>query len=49
MRCSVGMVAAGAAVLAGILPTGLSGGGEGRVKIAFGRAGWVKPAPAPTL
>ncbi|PWY44603.1 hypothetical protein CIK02_03845 [Pseudomonas putida] len=36
MRCSVGNTAAGAVVDGGILPSGLSGAGEGRVKIAFG-------------
>ncbi|AUZ61326.1 hypothetical protein PRJ_4766 [Pseudomonas sp. XWY-1] len=36
MRCSVGSTAAGAVVDGGILPSGLSGAGEGRVKIAFG-------------
>ncbi|PTC01402.1 hypothetical protein C9975_02360 [Thalassospira xiamenensis] len=36
MCCSVGGAAVGAEVDGSILPSGLSGTGEGRVKIAFG-------------
>jgi hypothetical protein len=43
------MTAPGVSGVGDILESGLSGAGEGVVKIASGTAGWVKPSPAPTL